>query len=147
MFSPKTTGEPKADAVLRDNMEYQRAVVEAIETQDAKSDAVVFYSKDSALLGTVEWVSGFIQDGTTVTGTVHYYNRRVAFSDDGSAGLTYCADESKGYTKDRKTKKVNVTPATEKSFVFYNDRMRKSSTGVWQVTRSYSERGSKVCQP
>ncbi|WP_224058724.1 hypothetical protein [Streptomyces kanamyceticus] len=147
VFSPETTGEAKADAVLRDNAEYLRAIDEAIAKQDPKSEAVVFYSKDSALLGTVDWVSGFIKDDTTLTGTVRYFNRKVVFSKDGSAGLTYCADESKGYTQDRKTKKVNVTPATKDSYVFYNDRLRKNAKGVWQVTKSTSERGSKVCQP
>ncbi|UFQ15957.1 MULTISPECIES: hypothetical protein [Streptomyces] len=147
IFSPETTGEAKTDAVLRDNAEYLRAIDEAIEKQDPKSEAIVFYSKDSALLGTVDWVSGFIKDGTTVTGTVRYFNRKVVFSKDGSAGLTYCADESKGYTKDRKTQKVNVTKPTKNSYVFYNDRLRKNAKGVWQVTKSTSERGSEVCQP
>ncbi|WP_240659788.1 hypothetical protein [Streptomyces sp. WAC 01529] len=147
VFTPETTGDAKTDAVLRDNAEYLRAIDEAIEKQDPKSEAIVFYSKDSALLGTVEWVSGFIKDGTTVTGTVRYFNRKVVFGKDGSAGLTYCADESKGYTKDRKTKKTNVTKATKDSYVFYNDRLRKNSKGVWQVTKSTSERGSEVCQP
>ncbi|MFE0132010.1 hypothetical protein ACFWY6_10600 [Streptomyces sp. NPDC059037] len=137
----------KTDAVLRDNAEYLRAINEAIEKQDAKSEAIVFYSKDTALLGTVEWVSGFIKDNTTLTGSARYFNRKVTFSNDGSAGLTYCADESKGYTKDRKTKKINVTPATENSYVFYNDRLRKNTKGIWQVTKSFSERGSKACQP
>ncbi|QEV22307.1 hypothetical protein CP975_13370 [Streptomyces alboniger] len=147
VFTPETTGDARTDAVLRDNAEYLRAIDEAIEKQDPKSEAIVFYSKDSALLGTVEWVSGFIKDGTTVTGTVRYFNRKVAFSKDGSAGLTYCADESKGYTKDRKTKKTNVTKATKNSYVFYSDRLRKNSKGVWQVTKSTAERGSEVCQP
>ncbi|MGW0535740.1 hypothetical protein [Streptomyces sp. NPDC003032] len=146
-FTPETTGEPKTDAVLRDSAEYQRALVEAIDKRDPKSEAIVFYSKGSALLGSVDWVSGFIKADTTLTGSVRYFNRKVVFSKDGSAGLTYCADESKGYTKDRKTKKTNVTKATKNSYVFYNDRLRKNSKGVWQLTKSTSERGSEVCQP
>ena len=107
----------------------------------------MFYSKDAALLGTVEWVSGFIKDDTTLTGSARYFNRKVTFSSDGSAGLTYCADESKGYTKDRKTKKVNVTPATENSYVYYNDRLRKNTKGVWQATEELLGTWKKVCQP
>jgi hypothetical protein len=146
-FTPETTGDAKADAVLKDNAEYLRAIDEAIGKQDPKSSTVAFYSKGSAYLGSVDWVSGFVKDGTTVTGTVRYFDRKVAFSKDGSAGLTYCADESKGYTKDIKSGKTNVTAANKDSYVFYNDRLRQNDKGVWQTTNSTSERGSEVCQP
>ncbi|MFC7883892.1 hypothetical protein ACFUVV_18750 [Streptomyces sp. NPDC057376] len=147
VFAPETTGDAKADAVLKDNAEYLRAIDEAIGKQNPKSEAVAFYSKDAAYLGSVEWISGFVKDGVTVTGTVRYFDRKVTFSKDGSAGLVYCADESKGYTKDVKTGKVNVTEASKDSYVLYNDRLRKNDKGVWQTTKSTSERGSEVCQP
>ncbi|QDQ11849.1 hypothetical protein [Streptomyces spectabilis] len=147
IFTPDTVGDSKKDAVLRDNANYLRAIDEAIGARDPKSKTVAFYSKDSAYLGSVDWISGFIKDGTTVTGTVRYFERKVTLSKDGSAGLTYCADESKGYTKDVKTDKTNVTEASKDSYVFYNDRLRKNDKGVWQTTRSISKRGSEVCQP
>ncbi|MGW5598883.1 hypothetical protein ACWEWL_07300 [Streptomyces rochei] len=147
VFAPETAGDAKADAVLKDNAEYLRAIDEAIGEQNPTSEAVAFYSKDSAYLGSVEWISGFVKDGVTVTGTVRYFDRKVSFSKDGSAGLVYCADESKGYTKDVKTGKVNVTEASKDSYVLYNDRLRKNDKGVWQTTKSTSERGSEVCQP
>ncbi|MFC7896369.1 hypothetical protein [Streptomyces sp. NPDC057381] len=146
-FEPETTGDAKTDAVLKDNAEYLRAIDEAIGKQNPKSEAVAFYSKDAAYLGSVEWISGFVKDGVTVTGTVRYFDRKVTFSEDGSAGLVYCADESKGYTKDVKSGKVNVTEASKDSYVLYNDRLRKNDKGVWQTTKSTSERGSEVCQP
>ncbi|UQT57003.1 hypothetical protein M4V62_18905 [Streptomyces durmitorensis] len=147
VFDPQETGDARTDAVLRDNAEYLRAVDEAIGDQKPKSKAVAFYSKGSAYLDSVEWIGGFVKEGNTVTGTVRYVDRRVTFGEDGSVGLTYCGDESKGYTKDLKTKKTNVTPVTEDSYVFYNDRLRKNAKGVWQVTKSVSERGSKACRP
>ncbi|MEW2529096.1 hypothetical protein [Streptomyces sp. NPDC047071] len=147
VFTPDTVGDSEKDAVLRDNANYLRAIDEAIGARDPKSKSVAFYSKDSAYLGSVDWISGFIKDGTTVTGTVRYFDRKVMFSKDGSAGLTYCADESKGYTKDVKTGKTNVTEVSKDSYVFYNDRLRKNSKGVWQTTRSISKRGDEVCQP
>jgi len=147
VFTPEGGGEAKADAVLRDNAEYLRAIDEAIGDQNPKSKAVAFYSKNLAYLGSVDWISGFVKDGTTVTGTVRFFDRKVKFSKDGSAGLTYCADESKGYTKDVKTGKTNVTAVTKNSYVLYNDRLRKNDQGVWQTTNSISKRGSEVCQP
>lgn len=147
VFSPRSTGDARTDAVLRDNAEYLRAIDEAIGDQDPRSKAVAFYSKGSAYLDSVDWIGGFVEEGTTVTGTVRYVDREVSFSEDGSAGLTYCGDESKGYTKDLKTKKVNVTPVTKDSYIFYSDRLRKNAKGVWHTTKSTSERGSKECQP
>ncbi|MEV7197437.1 hypothetical protein AB0N81_37420 [Streptomyces sp. NPDC093510] len=146
-FAPETTGDAKADAVLRDNAEYWRAIVESIEKQDPKSEAVRFYSKDAGLLGTIEWSGNFIKNDLTLAGTVRFTDRKVKFSKDGSAGLTYCSDESKGYTKDRKTHKKNVTPAGKDSYIRYNDRLRKNADGVWQLTNSTSEMGSALCQP
>ncbi|MEU5957282.1 hypothetical protein [Streptomyces sp. NPDC047525] len=147
VFEPQETGDARTDAVLRDNAEYLRAVDEAIGEQKPKSKAVAFYSRGSAYLDSVEWIGGFVEEGNTVTGTVRYVDRRVTFGEDGSAGLTYCGDESKGYTKDLKTKKTDVTPVTKDSYVSYNDRLRKNAKGVWQVTKSVSERGSKACRP
>lgn len=147
VFEPRESGDAKTDAVLRDNSEYLRAVDEAIGDREPRSKAVAFYSTGSAYLDSVEWIGGFVEEGTTVIGTVRYVDRRVTFDEDGSAGLTYCGDESKGYTKDLKTKKTNVTPVTKDSYVFYNDRLRKNVKGVWQVTKSVSKRGHKACRP
>ncbi|MGB8939953.1 MAG: hypothetical protein WCD21_06890 [Streptomyces sp.] len=147
VFEPEETGDARTDAVLRDNAEYVRAVDEAIGDQEPRSKAVAFYSRGSAYLDSVDWIGGFVKEGITVTGTVRYFDRRVTFSEDGSAGLTYCGDESKGYTKDLKTKTTHVTPVTKDSYLFYNDRLRKNAQGVWQVTKSVAERGSEVCSP
>uniref|UniRef100_A0AAU2V405 Lipoprotein n=1 Tax=Streptomyces sp. NBC_00003 TaxID=2903608 RepID=A0AAU2V405_9ACTN len=146
-FDPEQTGDSVKDAILRDNAEYQRAIDEAIDKQDPKSKNVTFYSTGQALIGSAQWIGGFIQDGTTVTGTVRFLNRRVTLDKDGSAGLTYCADETKGFTKDRKTGKVNVTPPDKDSYVSYVLRVRKNDQGVWQVTQLSSERGGQTCQP
>ncbi|MEU3370913.1 hypothetical protein ACFYM2_18730 [Streptomyces sp. NPDC006711] len=147
IFEPEAVGDPTTDAILKDNAEYLRAIDEAIGKQDLKSKSVAFYAKDDALMGTTKWIGGFITDNTTVTGTVRYFNRKVTMSQDGSASLIYCADETKGFTKDRKTGKVDVTPPSKNSYVYYSDRWRKNDKGVWQVTTSTSERGKQSCQP
>lgn len=147
VFTPETAGDAKTDAVLRDNAEYWRAIIDSIEKQDPKSEPVRFYSKGAGLLGTIEWSGNFIKSDLTLAGTVRFTDRKVTFSKDGSAGLTYCSDESKGYTKDRKTHKKNVTPASKDSYILYNDRLRKNADGVWQLTNSTSEMGSAKCQP
>lgn len=147
VFEGENTGDPKTDAVLRDNAEHIRAVDDAIARKDPKSATVAFYTKDSALVDTTTWINDFIKDGKTVTGTVRHYARKVTFLKDGAAAVTYCADESKGYTKDVKTGKVDVTPATKNSYVFYNERLEQNDKGVWQTSKTISERGFQSCQP
>ncbi|MEU9196257.1 hypothetical protein [Streptomyces hundungensis] len=146
IFDPEKTGDPVKDAILADDAEYQRAIDEAIENQDPKSKSVAFYAAGQALIGDAQWIGGFIADGTTVTGTVRLFDRRVTVDKDGSAGLTYCGDETKGFTKDRKTGKVNVTPPDKDSYVSYVSRLRKNDKGVWQTTSVRSVRGDKKCQ-
>ncbi|MFD9307487.1 hypothetical protein ACFWCB_33245 [Streptomyces sp. NPDC060048] len=147
VFEGENTGDPKTDAVLRDNAEHIRAVDDAIARKDPKSAAVAFYTKDTALVDTSTWINDFIKDGKTVTGTVRHFARKVTFLKDGAAAVTYCADESKGFTKDVKTGKVDVTPATKNSYVFYNERLEQNDKGVWQTAKTISERGFQACQP
>ncbi|GAA4074717.1 MULTISPECIES: hypothetical protein [Streptomyces] len=145
-FDPETTGDPVKDAVLRDNAEYVRAVDEAIADQDGKATKVAFYAKDDALVGALQWIAAVTKQGVSITGTIRYFDRQVSVRQDGAATLTYCGDETKGFTKDRKTGKVNVTPANSDSYISYALVLRKSDKGVWQATKLSSVRGDKKCQ-
>ncbi|AYG81178.1 hypothetical protein DWB77_03320 [Streptomyces hundungensis] len=145
-FDPETTGDPVKDAVLRDNAEYVRAVDEAIAGQDAKAPKVAFYAKDDALVGAMQWIAAVTKQGVSITGTIRYLDRQVSIRQDGAATLMYCGDETKGFTKDRKTGKVNVTPANGDSYISYALVLRKNDKGVWQATKLSSVRGDKKCQ-
>ncbi|MFI6688353.1 hypothetical protein [Streptomyces sp. NPDC050485] len=146
-FDPEKTGDPIKDAVLGDNAEYVRAVDEAIANQDAKAPSVAFYAKDDALVGAMQWIASVTKQDVSITGTIRYFDRQVSIRQDGAATLTYCGDETKGFTKDRKTGKVNVTPANSDSYISYALVLRKNDKGVWQVTKLSSVRGDKKCQP
>lgn len=146
-FSPEETGDPAKDAVLRDNAERMKAVQSAIAGLDPKYEALNYYNADRALGETSEWVEQFKDEKLTVTGVVHYVDRQVRLKDDRTATLTFCADESKGYSKSLETGKVNVTPVTKDSYVIYNTELQKSDQGVWQTTSIVSERGAAQCQP
>ena len=146
-FSPEETGDPAKDAVLRDNAERMKAVQSAIAGLDPKYEALNYYNADRALGETSEWVEQFKDEKLTVTGVVNYVDRQVRLKDDRTATLTFCADESKGYSKSLETGKVNVTPVTKDSYVIYNTELQKSDQGVWQTTSIVSERGAAQCQP
>ncbi|WP_037627246.1 hypothetical protein [Streptomyces aureus] len=55
------------------------------------------------------------------------------------------ADETEAYNKDRKTEKVDRTPAGNDAFVLYDTRLAKTAQGVWQTSYGTSVRGSKTC--
>ncbi|MGW4547814.1 hypothetical protein ACWEN4_15725 [Streptomyces violaceorubidus] len=146
-FEGTKTGDPVKDAVLADNAERMRAVDAAIAGTDPDAKALGFYNTGKALEAAVSWVGQFEKANATVTGQVRYFDREVELRDETSAVLTFCADESKGFSKDKKTGKVAKTPVTKNSYVQYNTRLDKNAEGVWQTSQIISTRGSAKCQP
>ncbi|MFG3078155.1 hypothetical protein [Streptomyces sp. NPDC048225] len=146
-FEGVTTGDPVKDAVLVDNAERMRAVDAAIAGTDPEGKAIRFYNTGRALEAAVSWIGQFEKADATVTGRVRYFDRKVTLKSPTSAVLTFCADESKGFSKDKKTGKVAKTPVTENSFVHYNTRLDKNADGVWQTSQIVSKRGLAQCQP
>ncbi|MFF3889475.1 hypothetical protein [Streptomyces sp. NPDC001914] len=146
-FEGSKTGDDIKDAVLADSAENMRAVDAAITGTDPKGEAIGYYNTGKALEAALTWVDQFKDAGSTLTGEARYYDRTVTLKGKTYALLTFCADESKGYTKDKKTNKVNKTPVTKNSYVFYNTRLDKNSDGVWQTSQIVSVRGADQCQP
>ncbi|MEU7583179.1 hypothetical protein AB0B50_37020 [Streptomyces sp. NPDC041068] len=128
--------------MLNDNREFIRATDDAIVRGNPKSSALRFYAKGDALKVSVDWVQQFVDAGQSVSGTVRYYNRKVTFLKDDSAGLTYCGDETKAYNKDRETgKRSDGVTSSSDAYVFYNLQLEKDSKGVWQTEQMMSKRG------
>ena len=144
-FEGWKTGDATKDAVLADAGRAQTAVTYAVTKGDPKSPALSFYQSGTALAGSQDWVKGIVDAGLTYSGSVRYFAPEISVFDKESAGVSYCADESKAYNKDRKTNKVDKTPATDDSFVLYSTRLEKNDEGVWQTTKLESERGNKKC--
>ncbi|MFF1698277.1 hypothetical protein ACFVXC_32430 [Streptomyces sp. NPDC058257] len=147
VFEGGKTGDAKKDAVLTDNAERLRAVDAAIIKGDPEYAPVYFYSSGDAAESAAKSIKSYTDDGLSVTGTVRYFDRTVTFRKDGSARLTYCSDESKGFAKERKTDKTLKTKVDETSYVFYDTRLDHNAKGVWQTTGVSSNRGAAQCQP
>ncbi|MFF0510734.1 hypothetical protein [Streptomyces sp. Tu 4128] len=145
-FEDGTTGDAVKDAVLADSAERMRAVDAAIAGTDPAGEAVGFYNRGKALDAAVSWVAQFEKANATVTGEVRYFDRKVVLEDEDSAVLTFCADESKGFSKDKATGEVAKTPVTRNSYVLYNTRLDKTSEGIWQTSQILSTRGAGQCQ-
>ncbi|GAA5208689.1 hypothetical protein [Streptomyces thinghirensis] len=147
VFEETETGDPVKDAVLADNAERMRAVDAAIAGTDPKGEALGFYNTGKALEAAVSWVAQFEKANATLTGEARYFERRVTLKGKTSAVLTFCADESKGFSKDKKTGEIAKTPVTKNSYVLYNTRLDKNADGVWQTSQIISTRGAAQCQP
>jgi hypothetical protein len=146
-FEGEKTGDDKKDAVLADSAERLRAIDAAIIKGDAEYAPVYFYSSGDAATSAAKSIQSYIDDGLSVTGAVRYFDRTVTFRNDGSARLTYCSDESKGFAKNRKTGKTLKTPVNKDSYVFYDTRLDINKKGVWQTSAVASDRGADQCQP
>ncbi|MEV6765351.1 hypothetical protein AB0N16_32880 [Streptomyces sp. NPDC051105] len=146
-FEGGRTGNAVKDAVLADSAEMTRAVDAAIAGTDPKGEAMGYYTTGKALEASLSWVAQFKKADVTITGIVRYYDRKVTLESKTAAVLTYCGDESKGFSKEKKTGKVNRTPVTKDSYVTYNTRLDKNSDGVWQTSQIISTRGAAQCQP
>ncbi|GAA3086003.1 hypothetical protein ACFQ0X_14900 [Streptomyces rectiviolaceus] len=146
-FESPRTGDAVKKAVLADNAERMRAVNAAITGTDPQSKAVGYYNTGKALEAAATWIEEFKDAGLTLTGTVRYYDRQVTLKDKNTATLSFCADEGKGFSKKKKTNKINKTPVTKKSYVGYNTQLVKNGDGAWQTSQIISTRGAAQCQP
>ncbi|MEV6313917.1 hypothetical protein [Streptomyces sp. NPDC051776] len=147
VFEGTKTGDPKKDAVLADLTQGIDSVDEAIFKGSLKSRALAFYNVDKALVTSSDYVKGYVDKGQSWVGTTRYSDWRITPRDDGAVSVVYCSDESKSNISDRKTGKVDKTPTSADSYVLYNARLKKNSSGVWQTVDVVSERGADQCQP
>ncbi|MFD5633739.1 hypothetical protein ACFWJM_06285 [Streptomyces sp. NPDC127077] len=144
-FDGWKTGDATKDAVLADAGRAQTAMNDAIIKGTSDTSGLAFYYKGKALTSSVKWVQKWLDAGISYTGTTRYYSPKVEIFDSKSAGVSFCADETKAFNKDRKTKKVDRTPAGNDAFVLYNTRLEKTAEGVWRTSDGTSVRGSKTC--
>jgi hypothetical protein len=146
-FEGGQTGDAVKDAVLADGAERARAEDAAITGTDPKGEGLAYYNTGKALEATLSWVAQFKRANVTITGVVRYFDRKVTLRSKTSAILTFCGDESKGFSKNKKTGKINKTPVNKDSYVSYNTRLDRNSDGVWQTSQIISIRGAAQCQP
>jgi hypothetical protein len=132
-FTPEQSGDAVQNAVLKDNAEMIRALDAAIVAQNPRLPELEFYTEGEGAVAAEEWVKAFVDVGWTITGTVRYFDRQVRVSSEDTASLTYCADESKGFSKVIKTNEVKGTKVTKDSYVAYAARVEKNADGVWEL--------------
>lgn len=136
-FDWPKTGDATKDAILQDGEQYIRAYNRAAALGTLKDPAYGFYSRNQGLSYAQAQIKANIDGGWAPTGVDHYYRVKADVIRTGAATLSYCEDQSKAYSKNVKTGKVNITTASANSFVLYNVLFVKdaASNGVWQASQ------------
>ncbi|MFB6843403.1 hypothetical protein ACFCXS_00815 [Streptomyces sp. NPDC056373] len=147
VFQYEKTGDAAKDAVLKDSTLSVNSVDEAILKGSTDTKALGFYNVGKALESSVSYVQRYIDGSDTWVGETRYFNYKVTLTGEKKAYVTYCSDESKSFIKNRKTKKVDRSPADSDSYVLYNTSLTRNADGVWQTANIGSNRGNKACQP
>jgi hypothetical protein len=134
-FDWPQTGNAKQDAVLNDGEQYMRAIMRASALNDLKDPAYQFYSRDRGFAYAHRQIKANIDGGWAPTGLDRYYKATANVFKAGSATLSFCRDQSKGFSKSVKTGKVNRTGTNTLSYLLYNLLLVKDadSNGVWQT--------------
>lgn len=141
-FEDWQSANPDEQAVLNDGREQLRAGYAAITANDPDSEALVFYHTEGGLSQAQRWIRTYTDKNLTVMGKLPVFDSEVTLGDNKKAAvLAYCTDESKAYSKDRKTGKVEGNPAGTDPEVHYSISLAKNTAGVWQTVSARSERG------
>ncbi|MFB7929305.1 hypothetical protein ACFC4C_09365 [Streptomyces sp. NPDC056039] len=141
-FANWTSSDPVEQAVLDDGKEQLRAGYEAIIENDPDSKNRAFYDTKNGFLQSRQWIRTYTDKNLTVIGKLPVFDPKVTLAKDkAAASLSYCTDESKASTKNRKTGEVKGNPADTDPEVLYVISMGKNAQGVWQAVSAHSERG------
>ncbi|MFF3610204.1 hypothetical protein [Streptomyces sp. NPDC002580] len=146
-FEWRRTGDKDKDAVLADGELFIKATDQAIANQDPLDPAYRFYSVGELAAATRKYVQRFVDHKARTTGVYRFYDESVTLRGDGAATLTYCEDQGKAYNRYVETGKVDRTPVTKNSYVFYDTSLKKNPDGVWVTQDMISERASGRCRP
>ncbi|MFG3286089.1 hypothetical protein [Streptomyces sp. NPDC048111] len=146
VYEGDKTGDPAKDAVLADNAQNLEAIDMAITGDQAASEAALkFYNKDKELLAVADYIKSYSADNRSFAGTTRYYQRQVTVNG-AKASLSYCADATQTFPKDRKTGKVDRSVAGSASdYTFFTEQLQKNDKGVWQSVSITSGPGAKKC--
>ncbi|GAA2607744.1 lipoprotein [Streptomyces roseoviolaceus] len=141
-FENWTSSDPVEQAVLNDGKEQLRAGYEAIIENDPDSKDRAFYDTKNGFLQSRQWIRTYTDKNLTVIGKLPVFDPKVTLAKDkAAASLSYCTDESKASTRNRKTGEVKGNPAGTDPEVLYVISMGKNAQGVWQAVSAHSERG------
>jgi hypothetical protein len=148
VFDWPKTGDAAKDAVLTDAEQYVRALKRASARHDLKDPAYRFYARNAALTYAHDQIKVNIDGGWAPVGDDRYYDVKVDLLDSGRATLGFCRDQSKVFSRDVRTGRVNRGAPNANSYVLYNLLLvhDDASNGVWQASEITVIEGVAKCR-
>lgn len=135
-FDWPKTGDATKDAVLNDAEQYIRGYNRAAAAHNLKDPAYQFYSRDQGLTYAQAQIKANISGNWAPMGDDRYYGDKLKVVSSGSVTLSYCRNQTKAYSKNFTSGKVNITTPSDSDYVLYNVLFTKDavSNGVWQAS-------------
>ncbi|MFA3873588.1 hypothetical protein ABS735_07850 [Streptomyces sp. MMCC 100] len=136
-------------AAMDDAANFFRAIYRGVDKRTTKDAAVAAYATDGGLKYAQTQIKAWIDGGWTATGTLRHYNATTRSAENGtSVEVAFCADSSKFYGKEIKTKKVLTTEPSIEDFDYYKIIMVKYPTAesLWQASKVFVETKAAKCQ-
>ncbi|WP_328495776.1 hypothetical protein OHS59_25850 [Streptomyces sp. NBC_00414] len=144
--------KPKAKneaAAMNDAANYLRAIYRGVDKRTAKDAAVTTYSTDGGRRYAQVQISEWIKGGWTATGTLRHYDATTRSTTNGnSVEVAFCADASKFYGEEIKTKKILTTEPSISDFDHFKIVMVKFSTveDLRQASKVFVETKAAKCR-
>jgi hypothetical protein len=135
-FTWPTPANSAQAAALSSAANYIQAIDHAVVKQNKNDPPLRAYAADDALAYAQSFVQENVAAKLTVTGTDSYYRPVLSTLGGGdSIDVKLCNNQSKVYSKEIATGKVNVTPVDDRSYVLYDIVMVKLPTAhaIWQA--------------
>ncbi|WP_062203965.1 hypothetical protein [Streptomyces sp. NBRC 109706] len=146
VYEDDLTGDPVADAALRDLRGFEDAVAEVIVTNDIGRPALRYYASGEALDTALRVLDGIIEDGLSSAGTVRYFNRSVTILEgEEAATFTQCRDSSGVDGINFVTGEILDERDPSSKPDLYAGRLELNSEGVWQTVGFEQEPDSPLC--
>ncbi|WP_335971932.1 hypothetical protein [Streptomyces sp. CA2R106] len=145
-FDGFDSSDPTKKAALKDATYAALAVIE-FEAKDYTKEPANFkrFWTDEHGAEFADSIIAQNKDGSVITGTYNYYKPVVKTLSTGNLAVQYCEDQRKGYSKDAKTGKVNVTTPSLNDFNLWTLSMTKTN-GEWVAYDHTWQHGAKQCQ-
>nr|WP_202122322.1 hypothetical protein [Streptomyces sp. BA2] len=149
VFDWDKPGNKNEAAAMDDAANFFRAIYRGVDKRTAKDAAVTAYSTGEGLHYAKTQIDSWIDGGWTATGTLRHYQAATRSTTNGnSVEVAFCADASKFYGKEIKTKKILKTKNSIADFDYYKIVMVKYPTGkgLWQASKVFVETKAEKCQ-
>lgn len=134
------------ESALRDSSYAMTSWIEAKASGNGKSPNLKRYFTGLQGAELADSVIKYGKSGMTVTGTYRYYRPTVQLTGNGKASVLLCEDQSKAFSKNRKTGKVETTTPSLADFSRWNMALSKNAAGDWQVLNYTYTEGVKECR-